>query len=136
MMVEFMGRWASKKPKTKQDKKDDYIQSLINKSLDEDDEDEKRQSEIVFTYDPICLNLDNIDEFVRLDKQHVQLNMLTGRMYVIRISFNEFEELYQELTKRKIVRVDFTPNSMFIQAGIEVNESKYREENINLTPDP
>lgn len=97
--VEFIGRFANRKKKSKADKEDDYINSLIGKSLEED------EPEIEFMYDPITLDIEKVDEHIRLDRGHTQLNMTTGKMYIVKVPYDQFTELYQQLTGTSILKV-------------------------------
>jgi len=53
---------------------------------------------IKYDYDLLVTDLDEISDFLRFDKEHTQITKKTNIIYILKISFQEFLELYQDMT--------------------------------------
>lgn len=105
--VEFLGRFANRKKKTEEEKQEEQIDRLINPDKYDRPGKEAEDVEIEFMYDPITLDLEDIGQHIRLDKHHTQLNMKNSSMFVVKIPYDSFNELYQSQMGIYILKVAF-----------------------------
>lgn len=97
MKVEFIGRFTEKRKLTQDEEAAEHLKRLTTT-------DYIPPSNIKYTYDPITIDLDNIDDWMRLDNNHTQIQMKKGNSYIIKIPYLSFCRVYEDLTGN-IIRV-------------------------------
>ena len=102
MYVELLARFGNRRSKTEEEMDEDKINLLIDSSFTP-----SNNVLIEYEYDPIILDLVNIDEFLRFDGFHTQLNMKQGRLYIVKIPYKHFKEMFQQFTGTIITKAKF-----------------------------
>lgn len=102
MMIELICRFQTKKKKSPVDEEQEYIDSLINPDRVKDN-----SSEFEIIYDPICLDFEDIIQIIKFDKIHTQVNLSTGQLYVIKMFYSDFLDLYTQVTGKNIMKIKY-----------------------------
>ena len=90
--VEFSARFNKKKKLSDEDKAHLEAQRLINPDM-------VQEPEIEFEYDNIVLDIYDVGDFLRFDERHTQImKRATNILYILDIEYEQFKDLYQQLT--------------------------------------
>lgn len=90
--IEFYFRYPKKKELTEEDKAYYQAQKLINSDFE-------LQSEIEYEYDLITLDLYQLDDIIRYDEEHTQVNKRgLSIAHVLKIKYKDFKKLYEDMT--------------------------------------
>lgn len=109
MKVEFTGRFADRTPKTDEEKQNDDIQRLL-------DPEYVPEKKIKYTYDPVTIELSDVSAWIRLDKNHTQLNTYDKDVYyIIKLPHGAFSDIYVKLTGEKVYVISATTTPMQLQ---------------------
>lgn len=110
MIVKFLCRFAKddNTAELKELEKELDVEAIINPDFDKNKERElrMRKSKNAFDYGPMTLNLRDVATSNIVDKDHTCLRMYNGQIFVIKLSYEKFEHIYQTLTG--FVVTDFT----------------------------
>lgn len=99
--VEFLARFNKKKKLSDEDKAYIAAQRMINL-----DNEHLQDDEMEIGYDPIVIDLYEISDFLRFDEEHVQIMKKSNVLYIVKMDYEKFLDLYQELTGFLIYRVE------------------------------
>lgn len=90
--VEFYFRYPKKKEVSEEDMAYFAAQRLI-------DADFKEPNEIEYEYDLITLDLYQLDDIIRYDEEHTQVNKRgLSIAHVLKIKYKDFKKLYEDMT--------------------------------------
>ncbi len=100
--VEFLARFTDQVPKTEEEINEEKTNEIIGKAFGI-----KEKKKI--TYDPLNVDMEEVDEYLRYDKEHTNINMRSGKTYCVRIPYEDFSSLYQELMGVSVFVISYTP---------------------------
>lgn len=98
MKVELYARFPKKKVLSDEEKQEIEIQKLINP-------DYTHESKVEHEYEQLVLDLKDVSEWIRYDSSHTQIMKYNNIMYIVRIPYEAFNELYEDVTGTQIKKV-------------------------------
>lgn len=102
MMVELLVRYG--KNKKTSDLTDEDLALIQSKRILEEGYDYSKDKEFVsYSYDLVTLNFKDICEIMRLDDQHTQINKYNNTMWIAKLPYNEFKDVYTQVTGTAIM---------------------------------
>jgi hypothetical protein len=102
MIIEVLVKWADFKIKDR-DTEEDYLKRVV------DGEEPQQQMDIKFDYSPMCFDVDDIGRFNRAnDPNFTTIRFKDGELYVIKVPYLKFRDLYTELTGKSILELDLS----------------------------
>jgi hypothetical protein len=87
--VEFLARFQKKKTLSEDDKAFIEAQRIINPEAEI-----KIEDEIETEYDLLIIDLKDISDVIRYDEEHTQIIKYSNMLYVLKIPYDEFREIY------------------------------------------
>ena len=91
--VEFLARFPKKKTLSEEDAAFITAQKIINP-----DKEESVEDLIEYEYDFIIVDLKDVSDIIRYDEEHTQVIKYSNMLYILKITYADFKELYVNTT--------------------------------------
>lgn len=101
MKVQLLARFPKKKILSEEEKLQAEAQRIIN------GEESSNVFTLEFDYDDIVLDIKDVSEWIRFDKEHTQIMKYNNMVHMIKIPFEAFSAIYEEATGIIIKKVIF-----------------------------
>lgn len=101
MKVQLIARFPKKKILSEEEKLQAEAQRIINGDAS------SNVFALDFDYDDIVLDMKDVSEWIRFDKEHTQVMKYNNMVHMIKIPFEAFSSLYEEATGFMIKKVLF-----------------------------
>lgn len=105
MEVELLIRWMKPKSKEREDQERQRSMFRDKYGIEPKDEIEPEQYSDVFTYDYMTFNINDVVRFNRIDDTHTALKFNDGDKYAAKVSYTNFQSLWEGLTQKRILTI-------------------------------
>lgn len=101
MKIEALVRWSSFSVK-QQDSTEAYLKRLV----DGEESEQDIRAEVVHEYSPLVFDMDDVSRFNKAnDPDHTTLRFYDSDVFVVKIPYEQFRDLYSEQTGKVILSV-------------------------------
>lgn len=102
MEIEVLAKFTKEEPLSAEELEDNYVDSIINNALKP-----TATHKTVIVYKPVVMDHIDIKGFEKMDENHTTILLKHHVTYDVRIPYDQWLPIYQQLTGRNIMRIKF-----------------------------